>query len=71
MTNPELEDKAELQKHTLNLRAGDFDKLKALFPKMSAAKFIRDLVSRVIDNAEAEAAANAPTLDIDTDEVLK
>lgn len=42
----------ELQKHTLNLRAGDLERLAVLFPKNSPSVMIRRLVSRFIDRIE-------------------
>ena len=39
----------ELQKHTLNLRQGDFEKMGTLFPAIGASEAIRRLVSKFID----------------------
>lgn len=39
----------ELTKHTLHLRAGDMDRLKALFPEIGASCVIRQLVSSFLD----------------------
>jgi hypothetical protein len=39
----------DLQKHTMNLRQGDYDKMQELFPKMGAGPAIRQLVSSFID----------------------
>jgi hypothetical protein len=39
----------DLQKHTLNLRAGDYDKMAELFPQQGAGPMIRQLVSNFID----------------------
>lgn len=41
--------KADLQKHTLNLRTGDFDRMGQLFPAMDSSLAIRTLLSRFID----------------------
>lgn len=41
--------KADLQKHTLNLRTGDFDRMGQLFPHMDSSTAIRTLLSRFID----------------------
>jgi hypothetical protein len=38
-----------LTKHTLNLREGDVDRLKSLFPEVGAAYVIRKLVSDYLD----------------------
>ena len=42
--------KNELQKHTLNLRPGDFDKMGELFDDLDASTAIRTLVARFVDN---------------------
>lgn len=39
----------EIQKHTLNLRAGDYDKIGALFPDLMAGPAIRKIVSAFVD----------------------
>jgi hypothetical protein len=39
----------ELTKHTLHLRAGDMDRLKALFPDIGASLVIRKLVINFLD----------------------
>lgn len=44
----------ELTKHTLHLRAGDFDRLKALFPDIGASIVIRNLVSNFLDRDDAD-----------------
>ena len=41
--------KSDLQKHTLNLRTGDFDRMGQLFPDMDSSTAIRTLLSRFID----------------------
>lgn len=41
--------KAELQKHTLNLRPGDFDKMGELFPDLGSSVAIRTVLSKFID----------------------
>jgi hypothetical protein len=51
--------KADLQKHTLNLHPGDYDKLAALFPDTGAGPIIRQLVHDFIARVEAEARATA------------
>lgn len=47
--------KADLQKHTLNLRTGDFDRMGQLFPNMDSSTAIRTLLSRFIDKNWKEA----------------
>lgn len=46
------DDKA-LQKHTLNLYEGDYEKLRLLYPDIGAGAIIRRLVNRVIEQIEA------------------
>ncbi len=41
--------KSDLQKHTLHLRTGDFDRMGQLFPNMDSSTAIRTLLSRFID----------------------
>ncbi len=43
----------ELTKHTLNLFAGDFAKLQALFPDIGAAIVIRKITRQFIQRTEA------------------
>lgn len=56
---------SDLQKHTLNLFAGDFDKLASYSPDLPAATVIRKLVRRYIEQIEAtgENSIN-PTVEI-------
>lgn len=46
MSRPKTED---LQKHTLNLRKGDVDAIRALFPRKDATVVIRRIVSKFVD----------------------
>ena len=39
----------DLQKHTLNLRAGDFAQLGEMFPKLGASVAVRRIISSVVD----------------------
>mgnify|MGYP003522887926 CR=1 FL=1 len=39
----------DLQKHTLNLRQGDYDKLGQLFVELGAGPAIRQIVSAFVD----------------------
>jgi hypothetical protein len=39
----------ELQKHTLNLRAGDMDALDELFPRVPASVMVRRVISKFVD----------------------
>jgi len=44
----------QLTKHTLNLRKGDYERLRALFPDIGAAVIIRKIVSKFLDKTEAD-----------------
>lgn len=39
----------DLQKHTLNLRAGDMKALEELFPNRGASVMVRKIVSKFVD----------------------
>lgn len=54
----------DLQKHTLNLFAGDYDRLQALFPDLSAAVVIRKIVREFADKCEA-GTHNVPNIEVD------
>lgn len=43
----------ELQKHTLNLRAGDIEKIEALFPGKAPSTIVRTLISKFVDKSMA------------------
>ena len=43
-----------LQKHTLHLRAGDIDYIKALVPEGKASELVRKLVSRFVDSTKTK-----------------
>lgn len=45
----------DLQKHTLHLYAGEFDRLRDLFPRAEPSKVIRRLVHDLIKRTEGEA----------------
>jgi hypothetical protein len=38
-----------MQKHTLNLREGDYEKMAELFPDLGGGPAIRQLVSKFVD----------------------
>jgi hypothetical protein len=46
----------DLQKHTLNLRAGDVDKLRDFFPDIPPTNLIRTIVSRYVDELDTKTA---------------
>lgn len=51
-----------LQKVTIRLYAGDFERLGCLFPKMGANKAIREILRRKIETIEAKVGP-APELE--------
>lgn len=53
----------ELQKHTLHLFAGDYDRLAELFPNVKPAKLVRHLVRNTIKNLEGD----KPDIQVDFD----
>lgn len=59
---PEIE---KLQKHTLFLYEGDFDKLASFFPDLPKSKVVRTLVHEAIKKLEA----NLPQLPKDLDKL--
>ena len=65
------EDRA-ISKHTLNLYAGDYDKLRALYStRVGAAKIIRDIIHAHLRKIEEDAAQKTPPvndLDVDIDQ---
>ncbi len=40
----------ELQKHTLNLRAGDMEAIQELIPKKPASVVVRRVISKFVDS---------------------
>lgn len=54
----------QLQKHTMNFRAGDMEALQHIFPNYAPAVVVRQLISRFIDRANAAAADKIPQEDI-------
>ncbi len=52
----------DLQKHTLNLRAGDVDKLRDFFPEIPPTNLIRQIVSRYVDDLDSK--ANLPNVEV-------
>lgn len=47
------DDEDGLQKHTLNLYPGDYQKLRELYPDVGAGAIIRRLVRKYIEQVEA------------------
>jgi hypothetical protein len=64
-----------LSKHTLNLYAGDYPKLQALYStRIGAAKIIRDIIHAHIRKVEEDAAQKIPLvadLDIELEQELE
>jgi len=48
-----MEQDNELQKHTLNLYSGDYEKLRGFYPDVGAGAVIRRIVRRYIEQIEA------------------
>ena len=46
----------DLQKHTLNLFAGDYEKLQLLYPDHGAGPIIRSIVHKFIEQCESGSA---------------
>jgi len=62
-----------ISKHTLNLYAGQLDKLQELHPRLGAAKVIRTLVDdhiRSVAEGLNQIADPIPTPNIDIEEIL-
>jgi len=47
----------ELQKHTLNLRAGDWEALASYYPDIPTSNVVRMLVSRYVEQIEEHGAS--------------
>lgn len=55
----------DLQKHTLNLHAGDYEKLQTLYPEVGAGPVIRQVIHDFIARIEAaEVKPAAPTIEL-------
>jgi len=63
MARPKTED---LQKHTLNLRAGDLAAIKALFPRQDSSVMVRRIISKFVDKMSdvQEKPVAAPDLEL-------
>ena len=46
----------ELQKHTLFLYKGDYDRLKSLYPEAGAAVAVRKLIRKFLNEVDARVA---------------
>ena len=56
--------KKELQKHTLNLFPGDYERLQALFPEVGAGPIIRSIIRNFVEKSEA-GEVDLPETEID------
>jgi len=58
--------KADLTKHTLNLRQGDFDYLESVYRESGTptSHIIRTLVARHVDGLRAKEAAQMPEVNL-------
>jgi len=53
-----------ISKHTLNLFAGDYEKLQRYYgPRIGAAKIVRDIIHAHVRRVEAAAAQKVPMVD--------
>jgi hypothetical protein len=59
-----MKEKLELQKHTLNLREGDYEKIATYMPDVPTAIVIRRIISRFVDNLEASGGTLDSTVEI-------
>jgi hypothetical protein len=59
--------KADLQKHTLNLRTGDWDYLESIFKPngIPTSTAVRTLISNFVDKKRAEERSRGKMPDID------
>lgn len=55
----------DLIKKTLNLRAGDWEKLSELFPKHGPSIAVRKVVSAFVDKHYTETTVDVPSTDLD------
>lgn len=58
-------DRLDLQKHTLNLYAGDWDELRALFPGTDTSYLIRELVHACVANTKATATSDPQNINVE------
>lgn len=55
----------DLQKHTLNLRRGDVDRIREIHPNLDSAVVIRQLVSKYVDDYKT--STPLPKVQVDRD----
>lgn len=54
----------ELQKHTLNLYRGDYEKVQSLYPDVGAGPIIRRVLRRFIEQVEMGEMAADPSVEV-------
>lgn len=54
----------ELQKHTLNLFRGDYEKVQSLYPDVGAGPIIRRILRRFIEQTEMGEMAADPAVEV-------
>jgi len=54
----------ELQKHTLNLYAGDYEEIQSLYPDVGAAVVIRRLIRQFLDQIRAK-GGETPNVEVE------
>lgn len=54
----------DLQKHTMNFYAGDFDRIRALWPDQEPSVIIREAIHAMVVNHEAVATSEPPRIEI-------
>lgn len=62
--------KSDIQKHTLNLRTGDYGKMQEMFPRQGAGFAIRVLIAKFVDqHYQPPTPREKPDLGVDLDEI--
>lgn len=56
--------KSDIQKHTLHLRTGDYEKIATYVPDLPTALVIRRIISRFVDNLESSGGEFTGSIDI-------
>ncbi len=55
----------DLQKHTLNFYAGDFDRIRALWPDQEPSVIIREFIHDMIEKHEAVSPSHTPAVKVE------
>jgi hypothetical protein len=61
--------KEDLEKVTLNLFPGDFQRLGELFPTIGASKALRSILRKYLQDIEARADINARRVEVDLEKI--